>query len=355
MPRSSPDSTSGSSPDSPNRDVHLISRTGSRDPRRHRFDAVVAAFVADCRARNLSPATIEFYLEGLTAYRACAGADGRELTLADLDLGVARGWLADFVERGRKPATVAARARALRVFARWIEAEGYVRENPLGRLRIPKVPRTIVETFAPDQMSALIAAAPAPLAIVLRILLDTGVRLGEVTGLRISDLGDGQLRVLGKGGHERAVPYGRSLDAALRRYLARERPAAFREPGDPLLLGRDGRPLTDAAIYQGMRRLGHQLGMTGVRVSPHTCRHTFAITFLRNRGNVFALQKILGHSDLAMVRRYAELAEGDVTAEHRFASPLDHLVTRRGPGRQGGRQAARDRRNGASWSSGETR
>ncbi len=112
--------------------------------------------------------------------------------------------------------------------------------------------------------------------------------------------------------------------------------------------------MTDAAIYQGMRRLGAPLRMTGVRVSPHTCRHTFAITFLRNRGNVFALQKILGHSDLAMVRRYAELAEGDVTAEHALASPLDHLSAR--GRRSGGRpQAARDRRDGASWSSGESR
>jgi len=64
MPRSSPDSTSGRSPDSPERDVHLTARTGSRDPRRHRFDVVVAAFVAACRAEVLSERTIQFYLEG---------------------------------------------------------------------------------------------------------------------------------------------------------------------------------------------------------------------------------------------------------------------------------------------------
>lgn len=77
MRRSSPDSTSGRSPDSPDRGVHLNARTGSRDPRRHRFDAVVAAFVAACRAEVLSERTIEFYLEGLNAYRAFAGADER--------------------------------------------------------------------------------------------------------------------------------------------------------------------------------------------------------------------------------------------------------------------------------------
>jgi hypothetical protein len=109
MRRCSPDSTSRRSPDSPDRDVHLTPRTGSRDPRRHRFDAVVAALVAACRAEVLSERTIEFYLEGLNAYRTFAGADERGLTLADIDLGIGRAWLADFVERGRKPATVAAR------------------------------------------------------------------------------------------------------------------------------------------------------------------------------------------------------------------------------------------------------
>lgn len=307
---------------------------------------VVAAFVAACRAEVLSERTIEFYLEGLNAYRAFVRADDHDLTLADLDLDTGRAWLADFLQRGRKPATVASRARALRVFSHWVVSEDYVRTDPLAKLKVPTIPRTIVETFTTDQMRELVAAAPTPLAITLRIFLDTGVRPNEVTGLRNSDVGDGQLRILGKGDDERSVPYGRTLDAALRRYLTRERPNNPTQPGDPLLLGRGGRPLTDAAIYQGMRRLGEQLHMTGVRVSPNTCRHGFAISFLRNRGNVYALQKILGHSDLAMVRRYAELAEGHVKAEHAFASPLDHLPTR---GRRwGSRQATRDRRNGAS-------
>jgi len=88
MRRSSADSTSGRSPDSPDRHVHLTPRSGSREPRRHRFDAVVAAFVAACRAEVLSERTIEFYLEALNAYRAFAGAGDLDLTLADVDLSM---------------------------------------------------------------------------------------------------------------------------------------------------------------------------------------------------------------------------------------------------------------------------
>jgi hypothetical protein len=84
--------------------VHLIPRPASRDPRRHRFDAAIAAVISDCRARNLSPATTEFYLEGLTGYGAFARGEERDLTLADLDLGIARGRLAGSAEPlGRPP------------------------------------------------------------------------------------------------------------------------------------------------------------------------------------------------------------------------------------------------------------
>jgi site-specific recombinase XerD len=68
--------------------------------------------------------------------------------------------------------------------------EDYVRTDPLARLKVPTIPRTIVETFSTDQMSDLLAAAPAPRAITLRIFLDTGVRLNEATGLRNSDVGE---------------------------------------------------------------------------------------------------------------------------------------------------------------------
>ena len=99
MRRSSPDSTSGRSPDSPDRHVS-----------------------PDCAYWQPRPAPAP--LEVLNSYRAFAGGAVVDLTLADLQLDRARAWLADFVERGPKPATVAARARALRVFGNWIEAEG---------------------------------------------------------------------------------------------------------------------------------------------------------------------------------------------------------------------------------------
>lgn len=321
---------------------------------RRRLDDVVTAFVTDGRARGLSPATITSYLEALTAFRSSLAVPLIRQTLADLTLEAARTWLVGYAG-GRKPATVANRVRSLRVFSRWCVDEGYLRADPLGRLRRPHVPRVVIEPFSDAQVLALLAAAPPLLAITLRILLDTGVRISEATGLAADDVRDGYLRVTGKGGHERLVPVGRTLAAALRRYLERERPRRVERPDEPLLLGRDGRPLTARAVYQAMRRLARHVGVTGVRVSPHTCRHTFAIEFLRNGGSVLALQRILGHSDLAMVRRYAELTEADLVAEHAEASPLDRLAATGSVARRHAasrRSAARRRRRPTTWSSG---
>jgi len=87
-----------------------------------------------------------------------------------------------------------------------------------------------------------------------------------------------------------------------------------------------GEPLDRRGIRKRVQARGEQAGITGVRLSPHTLRHTFAINYLRNGGGVFDLQKILGHETLEMSRRYAELADGDVIAKHRIASPADALA-----------------------------
>lgn len=293
-------------------------------PRRLRLDGVAAAFLADCRARQLSPHTLEHYRGSIDSFRRFLGPKPGGHVVADLAIDGARAWAAALAAT-RSPGSVGDAIAGLKVFSHWLVTEGLVRSDLLGQLRKPRAQAPLIRPFERDQMAILLRAAPPHLAIVLRLLLDTGLRISEALALRIEDVRDGIVYVRhGKGDRERVVPYGRSLDAALRRYLNRERRFPVRDPHEPLFLNTRGDPLRPKAVAQALRRIALEHRISGVRVSPHTFRHTFATEFLRNGGGELALQRALGVADLSMVRRYAEVTNVDLTAAHAVASPLDH-------------------------------
>ena len=163
--------------------------------------------------------------------------------------------------------------------------------------------------------------------MILLILLDTGIRASELCiaprrragGLHIADidLDNHRLKVFGKGSKERYVPISHRTAKAIWRYLL-SRPDA--QPNELLVVGREGIPLSTSGLYQLIKRIGERADVPNAH--PHRFRHTFAVNFLRNGGNLYALQDILGHSTLEMVRRYVELAEADIENAHRRASPV---------------------------------
>ena len=200
------------------------------------------------------------------------------------------------------------------------------------------------------------AAGSPVLRVAVALLADTGMRASELCGLAVDDVREGFLRILAKGGRERLVPYGAAAAGELTRYVTHGRPAPLRHPDEPLLLLASGVPLTAHRLGELMRETGRQLRFRGVRCSPHTLRHTFAIEFLRNGGGELALQKALGHRSLEMVRVYAELTEIDLLEIHAGASPLDRWRrdgTVAQAHRRGGSPAAA--RRASSLSSGERR
>jgi site-specific recombinase XerD len=162
---------------------------------------------------------------------------------------------------------------------------------------------------------------------IILTLLDTAMRVSELCHLKPDDvwLEDGILKVMGKGNKERLIPIGKHVQRLLWRYINRYRP----EPAGPncnfLFLTRQGTPLTKDRVEKIITYYGKKAGISGVRCSPHTFRHTAAIKFLRNGGDVFSLQKMLGHASLDMTRRYCELANIDVKRAHTTASPVDNL------------------------------
>ena len=229
--------------------------------------------------------------------------------------------------------TVSAYMRALQSFWSWLEREGLVQENPFRKLKPPKAPQKIIPVFTEDQLRRLFASVDLTspngyrdYAIML-LLLDTGIRCSELAGLKVEDvdLDSRLIKVWGKGNKQRLVPIGAKVQKALWKYIHRHRPDPALPRYHHLFLTRDGRPLTKDRVEAIVECYGKRAGITGVRVSPHTFRHTMAVTYLRNGGDIFSLQQILGHSSLEVLRNYVNLALSDIQGVHRRSSPADNI------------------------------
>ncbi|MCX7911988.1 MAG: tyrosine-type recombinase/integrase [Dehalococcoidales bacterium] len=223
--------------------------------------------------------------------------------------------------------------RALQSFWAWLEREGFINNNPFRKLKIPKAPKKVIPTFTEEQLKKIFGvidtATPTGFRdyTIILTLLDTGMRCGELIGLRLTDvnLENRILKVRGKGNRERLVPIGAKVQKAIWKYVSHHRPEPALPKYDQVFLTRDGRPISKDRLEAIVERYGRKAKITGLRVSPHTFRHTMAVMFLRNGGDVFSLQRILGHSSLEMLRGYVNLAMSDISRAHQKSSPADNL------------------------------
>ena len=223
--------------------------------------------------------------------------------------------------------------RALQSFWAWLVREDLVDDNPFERIKIPKAPKKVIPVFTGEQLSRLFSVIDVTSECgqrdytIIVTLLDTGIRCSELTGLGLVDvnLESRLIKVWGKGSKERLVLIGVKVQKAMWKYLSRHRPEPAMPRYDQIFLTRDGRPLTKDRLEKIIEHYGIKAGITGVRLSPHTFRHTMAVTFLRNGGDIFSLQLILGHSQLEVLRGYVNLALSDISMAHCRNSPADNL------------------------------
>jgi site-specific recombinase XerD len=222
--------------------------------------------------------------------------------------------------------------RSVRSFSSWAYEEGYLEENIMQRLKLPRLPNTQPEPLTEEEIRNVLAVSLDHTLERLRnysmlvLFLDTGLRLNELITLKQSriDFVMGELTVLGKGNKERKVPIGSQARKALIDYLTKERP----EPENPcdadcVYLNADRHPISPEVVEKVFQRVKKAAGLQ--HFYPHICRHTFSVRYLINGGDVFSLQKILGHTSLEMTRKYVNLASGDVKDKHRKFSPMDNL------------------------------
>ena len=276
-------------------------------------------FLTAKAAEGASPKTIEWY-------RMVLGRAGRDLgadrSLDALTPSELRTWLLRLRET-LSPISVAGYVRGLKAFGRWCATEELADAAALRGLQRPRVPHKLVEPLDDAALRRMLDAASVRDRAIVLLMLDTGLRLSELAGLRPCDLRpDGSLKVMGKGARERIVPVGGVARQALVRYV---RQASVADTDAAIFRARGGDALGARGVQQVFKRLKIRARIPG-RCSPHTLRHTFARAYLLNGGDAFSLQRMLGHSTLDMVKRYVALADTDLAARHLVASPADRLV-----------------------------
>lgn len=272
---------------------------------------------------------------------------GHSLKLTDLTIHDARAYIASLQGNVTKneghpltparpnctltPQTIHTHVRALRSFSFWMEKEGYTKSPIFDLLELPKIPQTKINVLSPEEIQQLLGAINpgtfkgARLYAMVLLMLDTGIRAGEVVGLKLADVdwNRGVFKVFGKGSKERFVPLGATAKQALLRYVQVFRPKPAKDDVETLFLSLDGYSLTVNALVRIMHRLGKNAGIP--RLHAHLLRHTCGVQYLIVGGDTKSLQMFLGHASPSMTHHYEQFKDEHMTAQHRKFSPVDAM------------------------------
>ena len=280
------------------------------------------SFITNLKVENKSLRTAYWYEEIFGVFKTyCRELNVIELRQIDSDL-IKRFLLylkeeklnPNSKRRGLAQSTIAGYFRGLHAFFNYLVREEWLADSPMRTMRGVKRPKEKVEPFEPEEFQKLLNVIPKKSFLGLRdytllwLLYDTGIRIGEALDLCDSDVNVMQMfmKVRGKGGKERVVPFGITTRKVLHRYMDRwKRQEKLTEK---LFISRYGIPIGYRQVQRAMARYGKKAKINRVRCSPHTLRHSFAIQYLMNGGDQFSLQDILGHEDPSTTAIYVNLS-----------------------------------------------
>lgn len=293
------------------------------------YGQAIGLFAAYNEAKNLSPNTITWYHNQLAHLANFMASNHPELTPATTDISHLRAMIASIQSRLASK-SVNDTVVSSKTFFKFLVEEGYIDRSPAERLQKIKCAKTLIQPFSSEQIAAILQQPDKKRFsgqrdyTMLLVAFDCGLRLMELLTLRIDNIDFGQnlLKVVGKGNKERVVPFGRSVRFALATYLERRGELET----NVCFVSELGVQMTTRSFQIALKQYGKAAKVTGVRVSPHTCRHSFATNWIRNGGDLMSLQRILGHATLDMVRTYVSLVTGDLQRAHQTYSPMDRMI-----------------------------
>jgi integrase/recombinase XerC len=301
------------------------------------MEDAIRAFVTFLEVeQGASRETIRAYHSDLSQFVAFVGrvppAEAKPFTPRSVDSFLIRSYLASLDRRKEKKTTLARKLATLRSFYRFLLREGRVTTNPADDVHTPKLPQHLPRVLTKDDANALMEFPAGDRLTdlrdraILETLYSTGARVSELVGMNWEDinLGDGIVRLKGKGRKERMVPIGAVALDTLKEYMtdlhrsapstqhvARHETAVFRNARGGRLTARSVERLV--AIYSSRLSVG--------RISPHALRHSFATHLLDEGADLRAIQDLLGHASLDTTQKYTHLAMDQLLKTYDKAHP----------------------------------
>jgi len=300
-----------------------------------KFSQVITGYMINAHARQLSSHTILDYQNIIRKFTAFLEKDYLMSEITSTHIGLFLGGQA-----GLKKKTILNYHTGLSALWNWAMTEGIVEENVVRRIKPPKPEERVIEPYTLEEVKLMLASVertkqytrpgqgwqdratlePERARAILLFLIDTGVRAEELCSIKVGHVDKRLMRVkvFGKGAKDRYVSFSARTAQTLWRYLS-TRPDIKDDQYLFASRGSSGQ-FTRSRLLKMLVSIGNRAGVKGVNV--HRFRHLFAIQYLRNRGDAYTLQRLLGHSTLDMVKRYLAIVQSDIEDAYKGASPV---------------------------------
>ena len=287
-----------------------------------------------CKANNLRPKTLDSYLYHLKAFLVDMDTKGLHF-IHEVTLDTLTDYIAN-IDRHLSTVTIRGRYIVLKLFFSYLYTTGIIENNLFTTLKAPKVSKRIIYAFSAVEIQEILNCFDKSSYIgfrnytIMAVLFSTGIRKSELLQLRLSDIlaNNDAVKVIGKGDKERIIPISPALQRILQAYLKKrkeyQQSLNVSIPCWSLWVSRRGSALTTSGLNMIFKQLKLSKKSWSTRVSAHTWRHTFAKLYLLNGGDIFTLQKVLGHGDSTTTSLYLDMNITELKQQNDKFNPLDN-------------------------------
>lgn len=298
------------------------------------LESLAAEYLFDCEIRNCTEKTVSNYRKQLKHLTDFLSSNFGITELEQLESKHIKAFVKYYQQRQCKASYVNDNLKAAKVLCAYAYHEGYTDHLITADIKNVKEPKVLIHTFSTDEIKRMIGYYNGNTYIdwrnklILMILFDTGIRISELTGMKNNQIQDSYFIIYGKGRKERVVPKTPLVAKTLVKYnLAKEKYFRCRKMDDYVFLSKNGKKLNNQMINKFMKDCAEAVNVNPrVRVSPHTCRHTFAHLQLKNGLDLYSLSRLLGHESVSITQRYLEsIEDGQIIDSARKTSVLNNL------------------------------